>query len=307
MAMPTLLDIAKANAADQVVGLIDEAARAKPEVTMGAARTIPGTQYKTLVRTALPTMAFRNANEGTAVQKGTFENRLIETFILNPQFEVDKAVADAFIDGWEAYLALEADAQVEAALQHLAKVFYYGTDATFGDVKGFPGMIQSYDATNMVVDAGGTTGDTASSLWAVKFGPKDVQWIYGQNGELSSPDVTVVRLIDDSSNPYTGYRSELTAYPGVQVGKTKSIGRIKKLTEDANKGLTDALIHALLAKFVVGGEPDVLFATKRSIEQLRSSRTATNATGAPAPYPTEVQGIPLVPTEAISNIESLTL
>ncbi len=306
MAMPTLLDIAKANAADAAIGLIDEAAKAHPEITMGAARTIPGTQYRTLVRTGLPTVAFRNANEGSAVDKAAYENRLVETFILNPQFEVDKAVADAYVDGWEAYLALEADGQMEAALQKLAAVFYYGR-GTGWDAKGFPGLLAAYDSTNMVVDAGGTTGDTGSSLWAVKFGPKDVQWVYGQNGELSMPDVETVRLTDGSGNPYTGYRSELTAYPGLQVGSVYSISRIKKLTADSGKGLTDALIATLLSKFPVGRRPDVMLCTRRSLEQLRSSRTATNATGAPAPIPTEAFGVPIAPTEAILNTEALTL
>jgi hypothetical protein len=51
--------------------------------------------------------------------------------------------------------------------------------------------------------------------------------------------------------------------------------------------------------------PDVIFSSKRSIEQLRKSRTATNATGAPAPTPTEVNGVPLVATESLLDTETL--
>lgn len=306
MATPTLLDIAKLNGTDGVVGLIDETITNHPELELGAARTIKGTQYKTRVRTALPTVAFRNANEGTAVDKSTYEQRLVETFILDPQFEVDKAVADAYEDGWEAFLALEASAQMEAAMQHLAACFYYGTGAG-GDAKAFPGLIQAYDTTNMVVDAGGTTGDTGSSLWGVCFGPKRTQWVYGEGGKLDLSDVAEVRLTDGSSNPYTGYRQTLTAYPGLQVGHAKSVGRIKKLTADSGKGLTDALIYSLLEKFPAGLVPDVLLCTRRSLGQLRTSRTATNATGAPAPIPTDVAGIPLRSTDAILNTEALTL
>ena len=87
MAMTTLLDIAKANGSDGVVGLIDEATKAHPELTLVAARTIKGLNYKTLVRTANPTVGFRNANEGTAATKGTYENRLVETYNLNPRWE----------------------------------------------------------------------------------------------------------------------------------------------------------------------------------------------------------------------------
>ena len=109
----TLVDIATANGSDQVVGLVDEAAKAHPEITLGAARTISGINYKTLVRTAVPTVAFRDLNEGAAIVKGTYENRLVECFTLEVPWEADKAVADRYEDGAEAYLALEAGAMME--------------------------------------------------------------------------------------------------------------------------------------------------------------------------------------------------
>jgi hypothetical protein len=318
MAMPTLLDIAIRNGSDAVVGLIDETTKAHPEISgmtavpgtgmyqipgVGASRTISGINYKTLIRTGIMASPFRDANEGTAVVKSTWENRLVETFILNPQFEADKAVADRSEDGWEAYLADEAMGIMEAAMQALAKQFYYGR--VHANAKAFPGLLQMHDATNMVVDATGTTDDVATSVWAVKFGPRDVSWVYGNNGSLDMSDVTVERILDGSSNPYSAYRQELLAYPGLQVGSIRSVGRIKKLTTDANKGLTDDLIAQLLAKFEVGLVPDVLFMNRRSLQQLRSARTATNVTGAPAPFPTEAFGVPIAVTDAIVSTEKL--
>ena len=304
MAMPTLLDIAKANGSDGVVGLIDEATKAHPELTLVAARTIKGLNYKTLVRTANPTVGFRNANEGTAATKGTYENRLVETYILNPRWECDKAVADRYEDGPEAYIALEASAILEAAMQALATQFYYGTGA---DAKGFPGLVAAYDATNMVVDAGGTTATTGSSVWALRFGPTHVTWVYGNGGSLALSDVAEQRILDASDNPFTAYVQELLAYPGLQVASLYSIGRIKKLTADSGKTLTDDLVAELLSKFPVGVRPDVLLMSRRSLRQLQDSRTATNATGAPAPFPTESFGVPVAPTDAITNTEALTL
>jgi len=304
MTMPTLLDIAKANGSDGVVGLIDEATKAHPELVLAPARTIKGLNYKTLVRTANPTVGFRNANEGTAATKGTYENRLVETYILNPRWECDKAVADRYEDGPEAYIALEASAILEAAMQTLATQFYYGTGA---DAKGFPGLLAAYDATNMVVDAGGTTATTGSSVWALRFGPKNVTWVYGNGGSLELSDVAEQRILDADDNPFTAYVQELLAYPGLQVASLYSIGRIKKLTADSGKGLTDDLIAELLSKFPVGVRPVVMLMTRRSLRQLQDSRTATNATGAPAPFPTEAFGVPIAPTDAITDTEALTL
>jgi hypothetical protein len=44
---------------------------------------------------------------------------------------------------------------------------------------------------------------------------------------------------------------------------------------------------------------------RRSLSQLRKSRTATNATGTPAPIPREVEGIPIIVTEALSSTEAI--
>lgn len=300
----TLLDIAKYNARDDVVGLIEEVISAHPEVTVVPARTISGINYKTLVRTSLPSVTFRSANEDVATVKSGFENRLIETFIMNPQWEADKAVADRSEDGAAAYIAVEAAGVLEAAMIQLAKVFYYGTDSTYGDTKGFPGLLQMYDSTNMVVDAGGS-GNSCSSVWAVRFGNKDAKWVWGQNGELAMDDPVEVRVTDASSNPYTAYRQELLAYPGLQVGSTISIARLSKLTDAAP--LTDDLLAELVEKFPEGYDPDAFFMTKKSRRQLQVSRTATNATGQPAPRPTEWEGIPIHVTSAIKNTEPDTL
>ncbi len=317
MALPTLLDIAKHNGSDDVVGLVEEAIRAVPEISgsviyrgkslvipnLGAARTIKGRQYKTLIRTALPTVAFRNANEGSASTKSTYENKLVETFILNPRWECDKAVADSHEDGAESFIALEGIGMTAAAMMALGKQFYYGRGTA--DAKGHPGLIDSVDS-GMVVDATGSTANTGSSVWAVKFGPQAVQWVYGEKGSLEMSPVREESIADSNGNRFTAYIQELLAYAGVQVLDRYSAARIKNLTAQAGKKLTDALLAELLALFPVGKMPDAFLLSRRSLEQLRASRTATNATGAEAPTPTEFEGVPLVPTDSILNTEAIS-
>ena len=315
MASITLLDIAKANGRDRVVDLIDETAKYHPEITMVAARTIAGLSYKTWVRTSLPTAAFRNANEGVANTKSTYENRTVDTYILNPRWLADKAVADRNEDGAAAYIANEATGIMEASFQTLAKQFYYGR--TNGDAKGHPGLIDAYDSTNMVVDAGGTTASTGGSVWGVKFGPQAVQWVYGSNGLLEVSDVSTYPAVDANGNEFTAYRQELLAYPGLQVGSLRGVVRIKKLTADSGKGLTDALLSSALAKFQVGWTPDVWLMSRRSRQQLQASRQVTIFSGMggkpngntelQGPIPESAFGIPIAVTDAISDTESLTL
>ena len=309
MPMPTLLDVVKRNGTDAVVGLIEEAGQATPEVMLGGARTIAGLNYKTRVRLSLPTVGFRQVNQGTAVSKSTTEQRLIECFLMNPQFEVDQAAADAAEDGAGAYLAEEALGMTQAAFQSLGVAFFYGADASFGKTDAFPGLLQGYDSTNMVLDAGGSTART--SVWLVRWGLQDVRWVLGNGGEARVTDPEKVRLTDDSGNPYTGYRQELYLRPGLQFGSVFSAVRIKNVGTDAGKGLTDDLIDEAMALFPAGRPPTACYMTRRSRRQWKNSRTATSPTGAPAPWPDTIDGpegqIPVHSTDSISQAESAGL
>lgn len=315
MPVMTLLDIAKMNKSDAMAGLIDETTKAHPELTEINARTIKGINYKTLVRVALgrTTGSFRDANAGTVPIKSTYENRLVETYILEARSRTDVAVADSHEDGPQAAIALETEGIMEGEMQGLASQMFYGT-GTGGNSAGFPGFIQMYDSTNMVVDAGGTTAATGSSVWLVREGPKDVTWVWGNNGQLTATPLRRETVTDpnDSTKFFDAYVQTVYGRPGLQVGSLRSICRIKKLTADSGKTLTDALITAALAKFSAGMGPNVIFMSRRSAQQLQASRTATNPTGTPAPFATSVVGmngenIPVKITEALLDTESLTL
>jgi len=187
----------------------------------------------------------------------------------------------------------------------VAKQIYYGI-GTGGDAKGFPGMVATVDS-GMVVDATGTTADTCSRVWAVKFGPQNAQLVVGMNGQLELSDLRIETIYDASDNPLDGYVQTLLARIGLQIASKYSIGCIKKLTEDSGKGLTDSLLSQLYQKFPVGHKPDVFLMSRRSQGQLQRSRTATNATGAEADIPVSWQGVPIIPTDSILDTESLTL
>jgi len=276
----TLLDIAKRNSADSAVGLIDEAITGfMPELKFGAARSINGLNYKTLVRTALPTVAFRNANEGSSESKGKTVERLVETYIMNPQWTADKAVADRSEDGAAAYMADEADAIITAALKHLQQQFYYGVN---NDAKGFAG-IKSMVESDLVVDAQGSGSDT-TEFWVVNWGNKNVRWVLGNGGSLDMTDPSVIRMLDSNNKAYSAYWQEMLAYVGLQIGSKFSVGCIKNI--DSGKPLTDNLIGDLITKFRNKGlEPEIGYCTPTALKYLQQSRTATNPTGAAAPFP----------------------
>lgn len=312
MALPTLLDIAKANGTDQAVGLLEESIKASPAVRDGLARTIRGINYRTLVRTALPNAQFRQYNDGTDPVKSTWENRLVECFALNPRWECDKAVADSYeFGGAAAYIAIEGQAQTEAAVRRLERQFFYGnvpgTNNTFADAAGHPGLIDMYDATGMVVDATGTDNGAASSVWFVKWGVQNVHWVFGENGTIELPDPRIELIEGANSKKMDGYVQSLLLRVGLQVGTKNDVVRIKNICNQDTKRLTDNLLSQALEKFPSGVTPDVIYMTRRSRGMLQRSRTTYSPTGAPAPLPQEYEGIPIVITDGITDLESTSL
>ena len=262
--------------------------RQHPEIQMGVSRTIKGISYKTLVRTKLPTVGFRAANDGGTTSPAEYENRTYEAYILNPRWEVDKAVADSDEDGAEALMAREGTGYLSAAFAAVAGQFYYGAG---NDPKGFAGLLAAVHP-DLVVDA--------------KWGVQDVIFLYGNKGEIVLSDIMTLPITGKNSKTLTGYVQEIAARPGLQIGNKFACGRIKNLTTQTGKTLDDDMIAELMSKFPVGFRPDCLFMNRRSLEQLRKSRTATNPTGQPAPTPTTTgDGLPIYATDSIKNTESV--
>lgn len=315
MANLNLLDVAKLNGNDKVVGLIEENLTYAPELSVIPARVIKGTSYTTITRTGFPTVGFRNANEGVATSKSSLTKKLCEMFILGGAINVDKAVGEAHEDGLAALEMFEADGVMKASVIKLGAQFFYGTTS---DAKGFTGVKAAtpFGGTT-VLNSGGSDANVQTSLYAVKFGLKDVHLITGNNATFSLSEFRDQQLLDASNNPYPGRVADLMAWVGLQIGNVNCVGRIANIGQDSETGdtLTDAKIAQLLQKFPVGYKPDKLFANRRSVGQLQRSRTVTlNASantriGADvenvAPWPESAFGIPLITTDSILSTDAV--
>ena len=313
-AVLTMLDIAKLNNNDKVVGLIEENLKYSPEVSLFPFRTIRGTSYRTGLRTALPTTSFRAANEGQTPSKSTFRQTLVEAFIFGGQVEIDKAVADAHEDGPAALQAIEASGVMQSAMRSIGSQIWYGVTQ---DAKGFPGLKAATVAASstkagdpITVDATGSSAGTASSVYAVCFGPQNVQLIGGNNRAWALDEFTVQQIVAANSGKLTAYVAGLNAWLGLQVVNENAVRRIYNLTADSGKGLTDALLATLMGTFPVGYRPDAIFMSRRSRTQLQVARSATSNTsgsaGRPmAPTPTDYEGVPIIATDSILNTDTI--
>lgn len=307
-----MLDLAKQKGNDVTVGLIEESILVNPEVRIFPARQITGTSYKTLIRTGYPTARFRRVNEGVPRSKSTFENRTVECFIIDNQVAADKALADVWEPGGAAsYQMIESAGVLEATHRRVAKSIYYGNSpaavtAGLGDALGFPGFVDAYDNAAHEVDATGTTALT--SVWAVKLGIKDVHLIAGGNTTLDLlPEWRIQTVYDADNNGFTAYVNSLMGWTGMQVGSLHSLVRIKNIGTDTNKGMTDSLGQQAIELFPSGVMPDFFIMNRRSRRQLQNSRQAVAVNGGrtanEVPLPTDIEGVPLLITDALSNAE----
>lgn len=304
LALADLLKINGAGIADK--GCSDILNESPVLMRMAATEASNGTVHSYLKETTAPTVGFRAVNAGRDNSKSADTQVDVSLKILDCSFAVDKALADAYKGGVEAFIAREARRHIRQGLFAAEKQMFYGTGSDSG---GFTGLAnQTYldkKDDSMVIDATGSTANTGSSVWFLRTNNdgRDIEMILPQNG-LDWGDSTVQRVSDGTAT-YPAYYTPIMGWMAMAVGSLYSAARICNLTADSGKGMTDTLAYAALTLFPASRMPNLIVMNRRSLEQLRKSRTATNATGAPAPRPTEIEGIPIVVTDAILSTEAL--
>ena len=256
--------------------------------------------------TGAPAVGFRSENDGRENDHSEDTVVTVNLKIADFGFSVDVASAEGDSQSTpEQVIAREGARHLAAILYKAESQVFYGT-GTGGDANGFSGFMNSTYldalADTMVIDAGGTTASTASSVYAVRLGTDDVAMVTQPEIQIGE---SMVQRVAGATGFYPAYYTPASVWLGLQMGGAYSVGRIANLTEDSGKGLTDDLIADLLSQFPAGRQPSILCMSRRSLKQLQISRTATNATGAPAPFPTEAFGVPIIVTDALTNTEAL--
>ena len=305
LTLSDLTTINDANLADRDISdLLDDA----PLLARLAADVVPGTDHKYVKETSAPVVGFRAVNDGLENTKSADTLVTINLKILDASFAIDKALADAYIGGPEAYIGREAARHLKSAFFHAEKQILSGTGNEADGFNGLPddGNLNAV-SDDMVVNAGGTTDSTASSVWAIRSAGdmNDCVAIAGDNGKIDIGDSVVQRLAGSSTGSYPAYYTPIQGWLGLQIGGKYSVGRLANVTEDSGKTLSDSMLADLLSVFPAGRGPNYLVMSRRSLKQLQQSRTATNATGAPAPFPSEAFGVPIIVSDGVSDVETL--
>lgn len=229
--------------------------------------------------------------------------------ILDFSWKTDKALADSWRDGAQAYIAREGMRHLKAAMFDLEQQIIYGVTSP-GDSAGFVGLLASTYldalADTMVIGAGGTTVSTQTSVYGLRLGFDDVRLVSPAMALDVGDTVVTEATLDGSTGGFPVYYTPSSAYIGLQLGGSFSAGRIANLhASDAGAGLDDDLISDMVSQFPSNMGPDVLVMHRQSLKQLQQSRTATTTSGRAADFPNEAFGIPIVVTDAISITEAV--
>lgn len=263
-----------------------------------------GDTHKYTKETGAPVVGFRAENTGRDFDHSVDTLVSIALTILDFSWAVDKAVADRWRRGGaSALIAREGRRHLRSAFFTAEEQYINGTVG--GTADGFAGFadVGTLDDSDdsQVVNAGGSSD--CSSVYLVRMGEDDVAGVMIEDNPIELGDTIVQNMTDGSGKNFPGYYTPGCSWVGIQVGAQRSIARIANIDNGANT-LDDDLIYQAIELFPSGRQPNAIVMNRRSLRQLRNSRTATNATGAPAPLPTEVEGIPIIKTDAIGNAET---
>ena len=312
--MAKIIDlVTNAGQVDVTRGIVEEALAAVPEMQFFDADTIAGTVVNTLARVSLPTVAFRNIGDPVSSTRSGYETRPATLKMLSGRAEVtDAEILANGLQTKDEQLVSESIAVLTAAFQTLAKQIWTGSDA-----KGFTSAMSLVDAA-MVTRAGDGQAGANTSVWFVGNGAKTKCGIlFSKNsGILSDADVEfrkgdiLVKNGDKVTGVEPGWIGDLTSYAGFHVANKKSLARLCNVT--AETGLTDDMLTDCIEAYAQmnnGAKPDGIFMSFNARKMLRKSRNLTlKAEGGDlsrfAPTPTEIDGIPIIATNAILDTEA---
>lgn len=350
----TAAELAQVSGSQFLQGLFDFTRTSVPILNSFGARGITGTRFKSLAVGAYPTEpSFVRLNEGYTSSKGLFTLGEFAMSRMNAMVKVQESSCMLWdaenVTGAGDYFTLQAYMTFKAAMLHMEKQIIYGTTV---DAKGFPGMKQLTPALTAntltyatptapesdgyirsFINAGGTTATTASSVYAVKFGPLDTQLLYGGPQGIAgflnmSPKERVLQSVTDpvdsivkddwflvsSGEGYVGL-SVAGSNESTRAFPQQSLRRIGNLTNDSGKSLNEAKLDYLLESFPPGQMPDALYMSPRSLRQLRDSKPAQTVfvnSGSNAmngtytqPLPDNHRGVPIIVSERILNTDAI--
>ena len=312
MSLITMLDLMALQRNDLLTGLVEDFTQFSPEITHFPTVSRPGTFYVFARRTALPSVAFRAANNGTTGTKSTYRQEFREMFFLDGIIDIDEAMVKGN-DGTTGDLVTnEVNGVVQSAFNYLGQQIWYGRDQ---DANGFAGIRSQLSG---LVNVGATSSSTSAYL--VWLNPaKGVALDVGQAGAIACPPP--IRQMVAVASPGSGnafhWVTNLSTWVGLSVKSQYSAWALTGCNSTVSAGkysnpISDFNATQLINKIPVTRRQGLVwFMNKTGQATLIGSRTAINnqpagSDGGPAysPLADRLGGFPIVVSESILDTES---
>jgi hypothetical protein len=303
----TLLDLAKRQNSDQLVGLVEDVVTASPEFRVFPAKPQAGTTYNVTRRTGLPGGGFRSANQGVDPGKSKYKQEVKSMCFLDAHIEVDEAIVKGDDGTIGNVLAQEAAGQFREVMNIIGRQVWRGTSA---DAKGFLGL-----STQVKDNLKLSTGSNKTSAYLVWLDSnyQGVHMPVGNHGAIEMGEWNLVRVLDDNDKPYYAWCSNISSFIGLSVVSEYSVYRINGI-DNSNK-LTDAAGAELWAKVPTARKDGQWrwFMNSQAGYYLQASRSAVGAQTADgggnqafAPVPTHLMGVPIIYTDNLLSDETVS-
>lgn len=353
--MPTAVQIAQGRQVPLSLGLFLAIRAYAPLVSAFDVRLSSDDKFLTLTVVSLPTSNFVNLGEGLSASEGRTDLREFSCSqiggLVKAEVESSRIWDKHHAASGYTWMDLQTELRVKADVLNVERQMILGLA---NDAKGFPGAkdmtpfltanvqtmaqtSQSLQFKRAVINAAGSTANTASSVYSFVFGELEAQLVLGNDtgAELVSISETVRQMIAPDSNAPAKLSlhdvAEVRGYMGLAInGFNQQIAgqavpvqyacrRIANLTADSGCKLTDAHMDKLRRSHGEGRRPGLFAMSARSGEQLAASRQATainfnmgqsgdaqNATFTTYPPPPENwNGIPIVYPDCIGETDAI--
>ena len=189
------------------------------------------TGHKSIVRTGLPDVAWRDFYEGVQPSKSKTKPVTDTCGMLEGYSNVDKDLAS--LNGNTPQFRLSEDsAFIEAMNQEVAETLFYGDTSKGAGFLGFAPRFNDpkADTWKQVIDAGGR-GATNTSIWIMVWGDRFIHGIYpkGSKAGLQTRDLGESTVKDADGGEYQALRTHFQWKPGLVVRDWRQIVCIRNL------------------------------------------------------------------------------
>lgn len=240
----TLADVAKSK--DKKIGRVAEVLVQHNSMLndIGYMEMNEGTIHKEDIRSELPAVYYRKANQPIPASKSTIEERTFQAAHFESKSQIDKAVAQrGGMDRVPYNRWNQAMGHLQSHSQELASLLIYGSPATANrKTAGLFDILSTLNTSeptyNQIVDGGGTGSDNTSII-KIHWGPQSVFGVYpkGTRSGLTRTDRTKGDLLiqiegtDENGNSGTfwGYEEDFETDHGLVVKDYRQIARVANI------------------------------------------------------------------------------